>query len=126
MTEPLRFRDTGQKIYDFGHSFWVHCPQCDRRSTIVQFGENSPNAYRIFDHHRLTCPSCGYSKDWKRNSVTINSDRAEYFDLALWLQIPCCGQILWAYNAEHLDFLENYVIAKFKRAIARPKLELEK
>lgn len=34
-----------------------------------------------------------------------------YFRLPLWLQTPCCGKILWAYNREHLDFLESYIKA---------------
>ena len=38
-----------------------------------------------------------------------------YFHLPLWLQAPCCGETLWAYNAAHLDFLfENYVRATLR------------
>ncbi|MEE3718420.1 hypothetical protein V2H45_16895 [Tumidithrix elongata RA019] len=130
MTEPLRFRDIGQTIYDFGHSFWVHCPQCDRLSTVMPFSESASEAaplpqtqtHKIFDRHRLSCKYCGYSKDWQGNSVTIGGDRDWYFNLTLWLQIPCCGEILWAYNAEHLDFLENFVRAKLRERSPDPKL----
>lgn len=31
------------------------------------------------------------------------------FRLPLWLQAPCLGQTLWAYNAEHLAVLVGYV-----------------
>jgi hypothetical protein len=31
--------------------------------------------------------------------------------LDLWLQIPCAGHVLWAYDETHLDFLERYVAA---------------
>ena len=31
--------------------------------------------------------------------------------LNLWLQTPCEGRVLWAYDAAHLDFLERYVTA---------------
>ncbi|MFS0702903.1 hypothetical protein AB6N23_00130 [Cellulomonas sp. 179-A 9B4 NHS] len=31
--------------------------------------------------------------------------------LDLWLQTPCEGHVLWAYDAAHLDFLERYVAA---------------
>lgn len=37
-----------------------------------------------------------------------------YFHRPLWLQTPCCGHILWAYNVEHLDFLERYVRAELR------------
>ena len=36
------------------------------------------------------------------------------FDLSLWLQKPCCGEVLWAYNARHLTFLAEYVGAKLR------------
>ncbi|GAA4048757.1 hypothetical protein [Nonomuraea soli] len=34
--------------------------------------------------------------------------------LDLWLQTPCRGHVLWAYDAEHLDFLERYVRAALR------------
>ncbi|MEV8373240.1 hypothetical protein AB0P21_10920 [Kribbella sp. NPDC056861] len=37
-----------------------------------------------------------------------------YFHHPLWLQTDCCGQILWAYNAEHLDLLEASVGARLR------------
>jgi hypothetical protein len=37
-----------------------------------------------------------------------------YFHLPLWLQTPCCGETLWAYNARHLDFLEDFVRAALR------------
>ena len=37
-----------------------------------------------------------------------------YFHLPLWLQTPCCGETLWAYNAAHLAFLEDFVRAQLR------------
>ena len=31
------------------------------------------------------------------------------FGLEVWLQRPCCGEVLWAYNARHLSFLAEYI-----------------
>lgn len=31
--------------------------------------------------------------------------------LRLWLSVPFRGRVLWALNADHLTFLENYVAA---------------
>ncbi|MEU4540732.1 hypothetical protein AB0G15_38460 [Streptosporangium sp. NPDC023825] len=39
------------------------------------------------------------------------SDATCYAGLDLWLQTPCGNHVLWAYDAEHLDFLERYVRA---------------
>lgn len=38
----------------------------------------------------------------------------DYFGLPLWLQAPCCGELLWAYNADHLSFIEGLVRAKLR------------
>jgi hypothetical protein len=36
------------------------------------------------------------------------------FDLELWLQVSCCGQMLWAYNGAHIAFLEQYIAATLR------------
>lgn len=41
--------------------------------------------------------------------VCIGAPVDWFFHFPLWLQIPCCSEILWAYNPEHLQFLESYV-----------------
>jgi len=38
----------------------------------------------------------------------------DYFGLPLWLQIPCCGEVLWAVNEAHLTYLESYVGARLR------------
>jgi hypothetical protein len=35
-------------------------------------------------------------------------------DYQLWLRVNCCGHVLWAYNKQHLDFLEGYVTASLR------------
>jgi hypothetical protein len=32
----------------------------------------------------------------------------------VWLQQPCCGEVLWAYNGPHLRFLAEYVGAELR------------
>jgi len=34
-----------------------------------------------------------------------------YFNAALWLKVPFRNEILWAYNAGHLEYLEQYIEA---------------
>ena len=43
-----------------------------------------------------------------------------YFHPPLWLPTGCCGEILWAYNAHHLDFIENYVRATLREHARGP------
>jgi hypothetical protein len=44
-----------------------------------------------------------------------------FFGLPLWLQVPCCGETLWAYNAAHLDFLAEHVGATLRERTRHPE-----
>lgn len=99
-----RFQDTGQSLYDFQDTFLVECPRC-KHCAEVGWIDRAGAAGR-----RLACGHCGYVKEGDVNSGS--------FDLPLWLQIACCGEDLWAYNVAHLDFLESYVRADLREAVA--------
>ena len=78
----------------------------------------------------LTCSACGLSRFWTGNwwskqiegglsvlaPVVSPTDGPVdwYFHLPLWLQTPCCGEVLWAYNADHLNFLDDFVRATLR------------
>jgi hypothetical protein len=47
-------------------------------------------------------------------SLVIGGPFDWYFRLPVWLQTPCCGETLWAYNAEHLAFLRSFVTAQLR------------
>jgi hypothetical protein len=136
-----RFRDTGKTIYEFGHEFLVHCPRCDNCARVVPKDREDT---RNFAPRRLICQKCGYTQDWHitgkppgiefnyhrpprdLNSIGIGGSFDWYFRLPLWLQTPCCGEILWAYNKEHLDFLENYVKAGLRESFPLKVYETER
>jgi hypothetical protein len=119
-----RFKETGQKLHHFSYLFLVHCPRCDKCAEVVlkdkdiellegtaPYGDSYLLAPR-----RLVCNKCGYVKDWAGNKVVSNDSKDWYFRQPLWLQIPCCGDLLWALNEDHLDFLEEYVQATLREA----------
>ncbi|SFX10622.1 hypothetical protein SAMN04487866_101548 [Thermoactinomyces sp. DSM 45891] len=37
-----------------------------------------------------------------------------YFGIPVYLQANCCGHKLWAYNLEHLEYIERYVEAELR------------
>jgi len=113
-----------QSILDFIGRFLVVCPQCSSRA-LVRRGDKGEIV--------LTCPTCGYARtDSKQKSaIAFASSPAafgdgtvgvgvavdSYFHIPLWLQTPCCGEVLWAYNEEHLAFLEAFVMAKQRTSV---------
>ena len=110
-----RFRDSGQTAYNFGTMFLVHCPQCDRYAEVQPMTEEPIRPAR---EARLACTHCGYNKTITSRTITVGAAVDWYFQLPLWLQIPCCGELLWAYNPAHLDFLAAYVQAVLARGRA--------
>lgn len=113
----LRFRNYTTALSDFEQAVWVQCPRC-----------NGPVLSRCMDERltwRIACPDCSYIKTASRSAKQkpmpwwTDGWWAEYrkhggavdpvFGLPLWLQVPCCGHVLWAYNGPHLRFLEAYV-----------------
>ena len=120
--DTSRFQDAGQTIYDFGDEFLVHCPRCGRRAKVAPVAAAAESgAAALFSPHRCVCLACGFIQEWRGKRLSIGRDAVDwYFGLRLWLQTPCCGHILWAYNAEHLAFLEAYIQATLREQRSVP------
>ncbi len=88
----------------------VACPRCAGCAVTRQFGDERPG---WFAPRHLACTKCGHSDQWSERSIARRwrEVRDDYFGLPLWLQVPCCGDVLWAYNERHLALIEDYVRA---------------
>ncbi len=120
---PQRFRDDGQQIYRMLDEILVVCPRCESCAQITLL---APGSQDWFAPRRLVCMYCGYVKEWAQKSIRrgwwdkpVTDD---FFGLPLWLQEPCEGHILWAYNVRHLNLIEAYVGAKLREHRRRPHL----
>lgn len=128
-SDTSRFQDSGKTIYDFGAELLVHCPRCGQRAKVAPVAATAESgATALFSPHRCVCPACGFIQEWGGKSLgsgfilgwrgkrlSIGRDAVDwYIGLPLWLQTPCCGHVLWAYNAEHLAFLEAYIQATLR------------
>jgi hypothetical protein len=108
---------TRATIWDFADELLIRCPDCAQHAVV--------KAPRDKTAARLTCAHCGRAHLVRTIATLRAGPRAEddaldpYFALPLWLQVPCAGHVLWAYNARHLAFLREYVSAK-DRQTPRP------
>lgn len=68
----------------------------------------------------LTCVHCGHSRRREVRCWIEGIPVDPFFGLPLWLQAPCCGRTLWAYNGEHLGTLAGYVSAGLREE-AQPR-----
>jgi hypothetical protein len=115
------FIDSGQILEDFAERMYVCCPTCHQCACVMRIpadekellpGGGSPRFHRTFSARKFSCLHCGSTRLWQGNVQRRGGPYDWYFRFPLWLQTPCCGEILWAFNEEHVRFLEHYVTAK--------------
>ena len=82
---------------------------------VVLIGNYPTEKARLFAPRKLVCLHCAYYEIYEGKKALIGNAKDWYFQRPLWLQISCCGKILWAYNKQHLDLLESYVSAKLRK-----------
>ena len=83
-------------------------------------GDVSPFAPR-----RLVCGACARTSTWAGQSIRgADGARAmdDYFGLPLYLQTPCRGDVLWAYNRAHLDAVGEWIQADLRTRPRSPHL----
>jgi len=117
------------QLRQFMHEVLIVCPQCERqamvKAPVVDFSAEA--ALDI----RLICVHCGHSKMLTETPDTLfftNSSGKQvrgrtyltggavdpYFHLPLWLTTKVEGHLLWAYNHDHLAFLEQHIRATLR------------
>jgi len=110
--ENQRFNDQNKTLSDFYTEVWVVCPACAKKA-IAKVNYEEKQA-------RLYCESCGYNKQSSTETrvfgVRGNWEMAahSYFGAELWLQYPFKNDVFFAYNGEHLDYLEAYIGATLR------------
>ena len=91
------FTDDFTRVYSFVDRVLVSCPNCSQCATMTRADK------------RFICAHCGRTKTGIYWDI-IGPDSGT-LGLSLYLQTDCCGHKLWAFNAEHLRFLRDYVSA---------------
>jgi transcription elongation factor Elf1 len=105
-----RFKDTREWIESFGRDLLINCPRCGQCASVTFVGAGTSI------ERTCICVACGYSDKCTVRGLPAYSYRSDWHKrLDLWLQTPCCGNVLWALNEKHLAFLESYVTAKLRQ-----------
>ena len=110
-----RFIDRGERIYDLGEEILVVCPKCAGMAMVIIISDVPAKLNdRLFAPRRLVCTKCLHRDSWSGRQVSVGGPSDWYFGLPLWLTAPCCGEVFWAYDLEHLEIIESYVAAKLR------------
>ncbi|MEP0265411.1 hypothetical protein [Dokdonia sp.] len=123
-----KFNAYGKTLYEFTNNIYVVCPKCKNQAIVTSKGFLKEKDETEI---KLTCSSCGMNtyyaetpKDiwtlqhsevtYETRNLILGANIDPYFRLPLWLQKEMPDGLLWAYNYEHLDFLEKHIHAKLR------------
>ncbi len=128
-----KFNAYEKTIYEFANNIFVVCPNCGRKAIIKSKGFLQ---HKNENEVKLVCTECGMNKyysekpkdkyttkdgtEYKVRNLIIGGNIDPYFSLPLWLQKETPNGLLWAYNYEHLDFLENHINAELRSREGSP------
>lgn len=109
MNNQNRFQDENLILSNFYNEVLVVCPGCAKKA-IASVNYETKAA-------RLFCLHCGYNKESTTALVkngTVETAANSYFEAALWLTLPYKNDLFWAYNYDHLEYLEKYIGASLR------------
>ncbi|MBL8665661.1 MAG: hypothetical protein JNM29_22690 [Candidatus Odyssella sp.] len=108
-----RATDSRAPLAAFLGEVLVVCPRCAGPAVSKR---RDPAARDTLAPRRLVCRRCGHLQESRPPSVSglARTGHDDYFRLPLWLATPCCGELLWAFNARHLAALEAYALADLR------------
>lgn len=106
----------------------VTCPNCSKQAVVktgdFSFRKTNENGIKVI------CTNCGYNKKLpeKPGSILFSSNKKvitsrwyviggaidPFFQLPLWLKTDYNNHTLWAYNREHLNFLQEHIEATLR------------
>lgn len=94
-----------------GFDIAVTCPKCSKKATIKSSHFSFQEANQTF---KVTCGTCGFSKPTLCKEYIFGGPFDPFFQMSLWYQTTFGEHTIWAFNVEHLRFLENHVAAKLR------------
>ncbi len=103
-------------IWKFDSNISVVCPSCQNEAVVNKSSNDR------FSERKCICSFCGFTKSWNGRSLTYFWNDGEMFDPAfnypLYFQTSFKEYRLWAYNREHISFLEDWIGANLREKCA--------
>jgi transcription elongation factor Elf1 len=109
------------ELSEFRTEFIIHCPICNNKTTLTN---NSPSK---FIEGKIACLTCGFNIKLEENSSygistvdgqiiesKITMENPKGLKLTLWYSKNFKGNSFWAYNENHLKFLNEFINVKHR------------
>jgi hypothetical protein len=107
-----RFDDPDLPLEAYLEVVLVACPACAACARVARHDDTRTD---LFADRRLTCLGCGHVRETTQRHYATGGPIDPWFGVPLWLQADVKGEVLWAYNAEHLAWLWDFVAATHRR-----------
>jgi hypothetical protein len=89
----------------------IKCPQCSAKADAIMTECGIKGTYREptnnYIAERIECPECGLIR---------NKNKNEILDYELWYKSDFKGNLLWAVNEKHLNFLIEWLNGKMNKS----------
>lgn len=97
------------------------CRNCGSR--ICYTTEPTKKTYKTSN---IRCDICKVTKEYEIQWYRFRNDKPTdpYFGFELWLQTTIKDNILWLYNIDHLNYLNDYINAKLREDNGRHKYSM--
>lgn len=116
-----RARIDATRALEYQGAALLRCPRCAGPAWSRTTDAAAP---ALFAPRRLVCGACAYIAEWTGPAIR-RADGAnatdDYFHLPVFLQTPCCGELLWAYHPAHLDVLSEWLNARLRERRRSPQ-----
>ncbi len=117
-----RCYDTRDCLCAFSDPILVRCSRCGNSGSLL-LKASDRESRKWQGTRRFACEKCAYTYEWKPRLI-VHSVRDWNNRLPLLLQVPCCGEVLWAFNEAHLNFLHNHTSALLRERIGNNNASL--
>ena len=118
MPSAKRAHDDGRTLRWYFNRVLVRCPRCDARATILNIEPAGTSDDRPDGTYRLQCESCTHHADVVPSPgvfANVNNRLVDpFFRAPLFLQLDTRLGTVFAYNEQHLDWLERFVSADLR------------
>lgn len=114
MRTSEKFTDDFKSRYSFADEFLVVCPKCSGKAKVVPAVPWTSK--KLFNTMRkLVCNNCCfYQQKLPGPAIAMHVDRDWFFKLPLYYVIETSQGNLYAYNDNHLKYIEEFVSAKVR------------
>lgn len=114
------FKDQRVHLFTFADYFLVCCPKCNGPAYV--YPKINYLDKKFWSARKLVCTKCKYFKSkLPLPPLILNEEKDWFFNLPLFLTASCCNQRLYAFNIEHLNFIEEFVSSKIISRKQDPK-----